>query len=115
MIPFATTKITVGRIEGAATDSLDPYDPYDGAPPAATAVATGIRAVIGPPSASDMLTTGDRVEYSASMRCDVCDLQSRDVVTETDGSQWVVLWSKRVKAFGADFMHAELRMVQGAQ
>lgn len=115
MIPFNTTLITVGRIEGVALDNLDPYDPYDAAPPPATTIVAGVRAVIGPPSANDILSGGDRVEYSASMRSDVCDIRSRDLVTATDGTTWTVLWARRNTAFGMDCMQAELRLVQGAE
>lgn len=114
MLPFSTTAIDVQRLEGQDTDALDPYDPYDPMPPPLVTIAAGVRAVIGPPTANATLSTGDRVEYSASMRSEPCDIQSGDLVVDSGGTTWTALWARRTTVFGLDFMHAELKMLQGA-
>jgi hypothetical protein len=114
MIPLATSQITVNRVEGTAADSFDPYDPYDPTQPAPTVIVTGVRAVIGTPSASEVLAGGDRVVYASELMCDPCDLQAADTVTDTSGTVWTVLWARLVVGFGLDHMQGQLRLVQGA-
>ena len=107
MIPLATTTITVSRVE--ATD----VDPYDAAQPSPTTIASGVRAVVGTPSASVALSSGDKVVYAASLRCDPVDVQPGDTVTDSTGTAWTVLWAREVNAVGLDFMEGQLRLVQG--
>lgn len=110
MIPLATTTVTVAREESG----LD-VDPYDAAQPAPTTITTGVRAVVGAPSANVALSGGDRVVYTSTLRADPCDLQADDTVTDaTTGLVWVVLWARRVTAVGQDMMTAQLRLVTGA-
>lgn len=109
MIPFATTTITVQR-EEVAVDT----DGYDDDLPDPTTVVSGVRAVIGPPSANVVLSGGDRVVYSAQLRCDPCDIQADDTVVDASNDDtWVVLWARRVTALGLDFMEAQLRLTTG--
>lgn len=109
MIPLATTTITVTRIEAGA--NVDPYDPD---PPAPTTVATDIRAVISPPTASVGLSGGNRVEYGAALRCDPVSLLAGDTVTDSTGTAWMVLWAREVNALGLSFMESKLRLIEGA-
>ena len=109
MIPLATTTITVTREEGIV--DVDPYDPN---PPAPTTVAAGIRAAISAPTANVALSGGDRVVYTASLRCDPCDITNDDVLTDGTGTVWSVLWARRETAAGLDFILGQLRLVQGA-
>lgn len=109
MIPLATTTISVERVE-AAVD----VDGYDDNLPGPTTVISGVRAVIGAPSANVALSGGDRVVYSATLRCDPCDLQADDTVTDETGTTWVVLWARRVTALGLDFIDGALRLTTGA-
>lgn len=109
-IPIATTTLTVTRLV-YATD----VDPYDDPQPAPTTTATGVRAVIGTPSANVALSGGQRVEYSAKLTCDPCDIQPGDQVTDAQGGQWEVLWAKpNPGLFGWSFINGDLRLVQGA-
>lgn len=112
MIPLATDSITITRVVDA-TD-VDPYDPPASHPVPAT-VASNVRAVISTPMASTKLTGGDRVVYTATLRCDPVDLQVGDKVTNAvDGNAWIVMWVKPQSGLGLTFMLANLRLVQGA-
>ena len=107
-IPFSTTAITVTRVPEDET-----RDGYDPTPPPVT-VATAVRAVIPPPSPSDQLAGGERVDYNSTMRCDPCDIQQDDTVLDGQGNQWRVLNVTPVSAFFLDFLNVSLRRVTGA-
>jgi hypothetical protein len=107
-IPLHNTRITITR--STATGTTDLYD----APDAATeTIATGIRAAIDPPSGISQLVAGQRVEYTARMNADPCDLQAFDTVTATDGTTWTVLWARTQTSLGISYVEADLRLVQG--
>lgn len=107
-IPLATTTITATRIEAAQT-----VDDYDADQPAPTTIATGVRATVGPPSATTELVGGRRVEYSARFACDPTPLQPGDTVTDGDGNTWRVIWAQQVSAFGNTHTFGELRATTG--
>lgn len=107
MIPLATNTVTVTRV--VETD----VDPYDADQPSPTTIVSGVRAVVSPPSVNVALSGGDKVVYTANLRCDPCDLQAADTVTDNTGTAWFVLWAKEINALGFDFMLAQLRLVQG--
>ena len=109
-IPFNTTTITVTRVE----EPTGWYDDYQANPPAPTTVIAGVRAVISPPSGTAKLIGGDRIVYNAQLRCDPCDLQPQDTVTDTNGTAWTVLTVSEITGFGTQFMNANVRMVEGA-
>lgn len=112
-IPFATTTITVTRIETSSA-STDLIDPYDAVQPAPTTVASGVRATIGPPSATTELAGGRRVEYDVRFASDVTDLEPGDTVTDATGNVWRLIWAQRVAALGSDHMVGLLRATTGA-
>jgi hypothetical protein len=109
VIPLATSTITVQRV--ASTVGQDGYDPDQ---PGPSTVASGVRAVVTPPSASVALSGGDRVVYTGQLTCDPVDLRADDTVTDsTSGLTWMVLWAQPVNAVGLTFVRAQLRLVQG--
>lgn len=111
-IPLALLTIEIQRVTPVAGDDgiYDAYDPQ----PAPTVVASGIRAVIGKPSANVVLTGGDRVVFGATFAADPCDIQPGDVVIDSTGTVWTALFSTTIRAFGMDHTRGELRLVQGA-
>ncbi|HEX3539653.1 MAG TPA: hypothetical protein VHT75_04340 [Acidimicrobiales bacterium] len=109
MIPLATSTITVSRVEAPA--NTDPYDPGQ---PAPTTIATGVRAVVSPPTADATLSGGNKVVYAARLRCDPCGVAAGDTVADSTGITWICLWARRVTAVGLDFIEGQLRMVEGA-
>jgi hypothetical protein len=111
MIPVATTRVTIQRRQ--TKNDVD-VDGYEADPPPLNTVAEKIRAVIPGPSASVTLSGGDRVVYSSKLLTDVCDLQAADTLTESDGTQWVVLWARHQKGLGLEHMVGEVRLVTGA-
>lgn len=108
-IPLETTLISVQR----STVGVD-VDPSDAPPAALTPVASGVRAVINTPSASVVLSSGDRVVYTAGFSCDPCDVIADDTVTESDGTQWMCLWARPQVGLGLDHVEGQLRLVTGA-
>lgn len=111
-IPLSLLTIQVQRSTPIASDD-DIADGYDAAG-AAVIVASGVRAVIGQPSASVVLAGGDRVVFSATFNSDPCDIQPGDTVVASDGTRWIALWSRFSGGFGLDHQEGELRLVQGA-
>ncbi|MCU1494871.1 MAG: hypothetical protein JWO62_2635 [Acidimicrobiaceae bacterium] len=112
MIPLSTGTITVTRVEDAA--GVDPYDP-PAAHPAPTTIASGVRAVLTPPSATTKLSGGTRVDYVAQLRCDTTAMLPGDAVTDSEtGLVWTVLWATQTNALGLAFTRAELKLVEGA-
>lgn len=111
MIPFATSIGTVTRVEDA-TDR-DPYDPPSDHP-APTTIASGVRAVISPPTGTARLVGGTRIVYDAKLTCDPTDLQQNDVWIDSGGLTWTVLSASQINAIGLRFTAAQLRLVEGA-
>lgn len=110
-IPFATTTISIVRDNLAGLQ--DPYDDPSQYPiPATSTVASGIRAVIKPPTANVNLTIGDRVVLESQLICDPCDLREGDYVTEASGRIWLALGPSPWGAFFLSGMQATLRIVQ---
>lgn len=110
-IPLATTHVTVTR--SLLDGDTDQYDPDEYPDPDTAVIATGVRAVISPPTASTNLVAGQRVSFGAKLICDPTDLQASDTVTEDNGTVWTVLWARPIKAVGLDHTEAGLRMVTG--
>jgi hypothetical protein len=109
-IPFSTSTISITRSSLSPTE--DPYDPTT--EPADTTVVSGLRAVVGVPSANPVLTIGDRIVYTTKLTCDPCDLEADDIVTDSvSGLTWVCLWAKAFEAFGLSGMEAQLRLTSG--
>jgi hypothetical protein len=111
-IPFGTTLISIVR--SVLSDIADPYGedtPYP--TPSTFVVATGIRAVVGVPSANPILTIGDRIVYTSKLICDPCDLQESDLVTESSGRIWLALGPTPFGAFAISGQQAILRQVEG--
>jgi hypothetical protein len=110
MIPLSTTTISVQR--NVAEDMGD--DPYDSAP-VLQLVATGVRAVVTPPSGSARLVGGTRVDYSAQLHCDPVDLEPEDqIIDQCSGLTWTLLWAAQVNALGLVFTEGQLRRITGA-
>lgn len=111
-IPLALLTLTVQRVTPIPGDDdvVDAYDPQ----PAPTVVASGIRAVIGEPSANVVLTGGDRVVYSATFKSDPADIQPGDLIIDSTGTSWIALFSTTVRGLGLDHSAGELRLVVGA-
>lgn len=111
-IPLSLLTLTIQRVTPVPGDDgiVDGYD----AEPAPTTIASGIRAVIGQPSANVVLSGGDRVVYSATFDADPCSIQPGDVVIDSTGTTWVALDATTIRALGLDHTRGELRLVQGA-
>lgn len=111
-IPLSLTLLTIQRVTPVAGDDGQ-FDGYDAAGAPVT-VASGIRAVIGQPSASVVLAGGDRVVYSATFDADPCSIQPGDVVIDSSGTVWSALFATTVRGLGMDHTNGELRLVSGA-
>lgn len=110
-IPFATTTISIVRSNLPVME--DPYDDPSAYPiPPTSPVASGIRAVVKPPTTNVNLTIGDRVVLESNLICDPCDLREGDYVTEAGGRIWVALGPSPWGAFFLNGMQATLRIVQ---
>jgi hypothetical protein len=106
-----TTTVTVNRIVDPNPDT----DGYDANQPSARQIETDVRAAVVPPSGTVRLIGGTRVIYSATLQCDVCDIQPQDTITDEQTMlDWTVLWVTQINALGFDHMHAQLRRVEGA-
>lgn len=112
-IPLALVTLTIQRVTPVAGDD-GIYDAYDSGQPAPVTIASGIRAVIGQPSASVVLTGGDRVVYSATFDCDPADVQPADTIIDSTGTVWVVEWARLVSGLGLSHVNGSLRLVLGA-
>lgn len=108
-IPFATTTIVVTRQPENA--DVDDYDVPTSSP---ITVASGVRAVIGQTSANDVLVGGERINYNGSMRCDPCDMEPGDTVTDSAGLVWTVLNVVPQQSFALSVYVVALRRVTGA-
>jgi hypothetical protein len=110
-IPFNTTTVTVERT--VVPQDEDGYADTSAFP--STEVASSVRAVISTPEVNTILSGGDRIVYNAQMRCDPCDIQQEDEVTDdTTGTEWVVLNVVPQSAFALQFLIVSLRLVTGA-
>lgn len=106
-IPLATTTISVLR---ADIDGVDPYDPA----PAASTIATGVRAVISSPSGSENIVGAEQETVTFRLDCDPTNLTHHDqVVDETSGETFDVVWARQRSGLGLDYTQAGLRQVQG--
>lgn len=111
-IPLALTTLTIQRVTPVPGDDsvVDGYDTE----PAATTVASGIRAVIGQPSASVVLAGGDRIVYTASFACDPTDLRPGDWVIDSTGTTYRCQYAVLNLGLGLSHTEGELRLVTGA-
>lgn len=106
-IPLATTTISVHRYN---LDDVDPYDP----PPTPTTVAVGVRAVISSPSGTEQVAGGQQEIVTFRLDCDPVDLQHRDqIVDDTTGDVFDVVWARDRTGLGLDYTQADLRRVAG--
>lgn len=112
-IPLALTKLTIQRVIPVPGDD-GIIDGYDSSEPAAVTVVSGVRAVIGKPSASVVLAGGDRIVYTSTFNSDPCSIQAGDVVIDDTGTQYRCQWARPSSGFGLDNMEGELRLVTGA-
>lgn len=109
MLPLATTTITVKRVP--ADPTRDGYD----TPPAATTIASGVRAVIGNGSGSQNITAGDRTVVTFPFTADTTDVQADDtVIDETTGDTYRVEWARSRQGLGLDHTAGQLEQVGGA-
>jgi hypothetical protein len=109
MIPLASTTLTVYRLPEDST--RDGYDPQ----PARVQVGTGLRAHIGSPSGRATISDGDRVIVGYTLHTDGFDFQQDDqIVDDTTGITYLLLWAKRTTVFGMDFCQGAVRVVEGA-
>lgn len=109
-IPYAKDLISISRLVESDAD----FDRFDPDQPVPSLVTSGVRATISLPGGSATLVGGDRVVFSASMQCDVCDLRPSDTVTDANGTTWMVLTVTQQVGFGLDHLAANLRLVSGA-
>jgi hypothetical protein len=102
MIPVATTTITVR----SATES----EPGDGR--TLTAVATGVRAVIGSPTGAEVYEPGGGTSTVTDvLNCDPCPELADNtcqVVDDTTGAVYEVVWVAHRNGFGLDHTRAGL-------
>lgn len=107
-IPLATTTISVARV--AADPTRDGYD----APPAASTVASGVRAHIGRPAGNVNLAGGVRESVGFTLDCDPIVLTTGDTITDDrTGEQYTVLWARTRIGLGLDHTQAALQQVTG--
>lgn len=109
-IPLATTTITVLRVAADAT--RDPYAPQ----PAATAVASGIRAHLSLGLGSETTAGGSQEVVTWRLACDPFDagLHHLDEVrNEKSGTVYEVVFSETREGMGMDHFQAGLRQVSG--
>lgn len=108
MITLATTTITVLRV--ADDPDRDPYDP----PPAASEVATGVRAHIGSATGREQAVGGQQSVTDLRLVCDPVDLRHTDQVRDdTTGETFEVVWVKQRTGLNLDHTAAYVRHVEG--
>lgn len=109
MIPLNTTTITIKRV--ASDGTVDGYDTQ----PAATDIASGVRANIGAPSGSQNIIAGDRTKVTFRLDADPTDLQADDqVFDDTTGDEYRCVWARQRHGLGLDHTVAALEQVEGA-
>lgn len=108
-IPIATTTITVLRRAVLATD-----DPYE-VTAAAEVVTSGVRAVIGAPSGTELVTgAAGQEDVTHRLDCDPVALVSTDQVRdEVSLEVFNVVWARQRTGFGLSHTVAGLRQVTG--
>lgn len=112
-IPLHLTLLTIQRVTPVPGDD-DQEDGYDAGQPAPATIASGIRAVIGQPSASVVLAGGDRIVYTATFAADPCDIRPGDTVIDSAGTLWRCQFSVLNTGLNLDHQEGELRLVTGA-
>lgn len=115
-IPLATTVISIYRRPDQS--NVDPWDATipgtDQAAPTATAVATGIRAVIGQPSGSERLQGGSQMVITDHLTCDPTDLRHTDQVRDEISGQWFAVVTTQLRTgLGLDHVESSLKRVVG--
>jgi hypothetical protein len=103
----STTTVTITRRNGAG----DPYETGT-----TTTVATGVPAHIGAPTGSDTRLGGEREMVDAALVIDPTPALAHvdDVLDESTGEQWQVVWVRQREGFDLDHQRAGLRAVKGA-
>jgi hypothetical protein len=106
VIPLSSTTITVKEVPTDAT--RDGYDVL----PAATILASGVRAVISSPGGRERRAGGSQQDSSMHLDCDPCPLTHRSTVTdEKTGTVYTVNWVEARNGMGLDRMEAGLQRV----
>lgn len=108
-IPIATTTISVLRRQVLATD-----DPYE-VTAAAEVAASGVRAVIGAPSGTELVVgAAGQEDVTHRLDCDTVALESTDQVRDDVTSEvFNVVWARQRSGLGLDHTVAGLRQVSG--
>lgn len=107
-LTVASTTITVMRLP----DDPD-RDPYD-EPPAAEEAYTSVRAHIGSPTGREQAVGGQQSVTDLRLVCDPIDLRHTDqVVDDTTGETFDVVWVKQRTGLGMDHTSAFLKHVEG--
>lgn len=106
-IPLSTTTISVLR----PPENEDPFDTTGDS----SVIVSGIRAVVSAPRGRDEINPGDKEVIDMVLYCDLCDLQSTDVVTDSATSiVYSVVWVAERFGLGLDHLAAGLRFVSNA-
>ena len=106
MIPLATTTVAVRRSDQDGTKDLTDTLVW-------TDVRTGVRAVIGSPSGSEVRVRGSQSIVTHRLDCDPIDLDHADrIVDEQTGDVYEVLFATRRSGLGLDHTVAALQIVQ---
>lgn len=109
MIPLATTTLSISRVPD------DPTRDGTDTPPAAATVATGVRAVIGNPSGSQNITSGDRTVVTFPFTTDPADITADDTLTDEQTlDTYRVMWARTRHGLGLDHTEGECEQVAGA-
>lgn len=107
-IPLATTTITVRRVPD--DEDLDPYDEQ----PEPETVASGVRAHISTRTGRETVAGGSQEVVSFGLSCDPVDLRHTDeVVDDTTGETFEVVWAISRQGLGMDHVQAGLERVTG--
>jgi hypothetical protein len=110
LIPLATTTVTVRRV-----DSDPDRDPYD-TQPAATVVASGVRATISTGRGQEDRAGSDRTIVQFRMSCDPFDgglLHTDTVEDERSGEVYEVKWAVARDALEMPHFQAGMDQISG--
>lgn len=108
-LPLATTMVDIVRSSNDGTTDL--FDAPD--PP--VYVDRRVRAVITHPSSRTSQSKGQRLVTTAGFRCDRCDAQTGDLMTDlTSGITYEVLSALTRYELGISYTYGDLQIVEGA-
>jgi hypothetical protein len=102
-IPVATTTISI--LASSQDGTKDRRDP-----PTYTVESTGIRAVIGSPGGSELVSAGTSEQKTFRLNADPCDLDhTKRVRDDTTGETYEVVWFAQRDGFGLTHTVADIR------